>query len=153
MAKESKTPPPGNPPERPQSPAGSGQAPGSAQRAGEVRHDSRGHAVWQWTAETARNVALTTSQVLRRLDSDALQLKDDTLPGRGKGAATTDKMPGGAFDPYESRPAARPPAPTGGGAAAPKPTAPAPRPAPAPPPKAAAPPVPAPWWRRLFGRD
>jgi hypothetical protein len=61
-----------------------------------VRHDSRGHAVWQWAADTARNVAVTTSQVLRRLDHQGLSLQDET--SKSKAA-----RPGAGFNPYEGR--------------------------------------------------
>jgi len=49
----------------------------NGKRAGEVRHDSRGHAVWHWASETARNAAISTSQLLRRLDLSGLSLEDE----------------------------------------------------------------------------
>jgi hypothetical protein len=89
-------------------------------RAGKVTHDARGHAVWQWAAETARSVAITTSQVLRRLDTRSLSLLDDTRSGKApaksqatkpqatqsqptKSQATKSQGPVKGFDPYEGR--------------------------------------------------
>jgi hypothetical protein len=64
-----------------------------------VREDSRGHAVWQWAADTARNLAISTSQVLRRLDHGSLSLKEET----SKQARLRKASPGGGFDPYDGR--------------------------------------------------
>src|ERR1700733_6846973 len=50
--------------------------------AGNVRHEG-GRAVWQWAADTARHVAMSASQVLRKLDASSLTLEDDAAE-RGK---------------------------------------------------------------------
>jgi hypothetical protein len=107
-----------------------------------VRHDSRGHAIWQWAADTARNLAISTSQVLQRLDHDGLSLKDET----SKQARLHKSMPGGGFDPYDgralSRAARATPAPANAarGAGVPKGRSPASAPS-----RSS-------WWRRLFRR-
>jgi hypothetical protein len=125
---------------------------------GKVSHDARGHAVWQWAAETARNLALSTSQVLRRLDTRSLSLQDEPAPAKREAAHGSTKLqgpgkpqgsaklqgsqkpqasakpaPGGGFNPYEGR--------SVGVKAAAK--SPSPRRAPAH----------SSWWRRLFRRD
>jgi hypothetical protein len=103
--------------------------------AGKVSHDARGHAVWQWAAGTARNLTITTSQVLRRLDTRSLSLLDDADGAKTPAKPRVQKFPGPVrshgpvkssmpvkpaqgFDPYEGRankpaakPAARKPAP------------------------------------------
>jgi hypothetical protein len=48
--------------------------------AGGVSHDARGNAVWQWASETARHAAVSTSQLLRRLNVASLSLQDDAKP-------------------------------------------------------------------------
>jgi len=119
---------------------------------GKVSHDARGHAVWQWAAETARNLALSTTQVLRRLDTPSLSLQDEPAPAKREAAHGSAKLqgpgkpqgsvrpqgsvkaaPGGGFNPYEGR--------SVGVKAAAK--SPSPRRAPAH----------SSWWRRLFHRD
>jgi hypothetical protein len=101
---------------------------------GKVRHEGD-RAVWQWAADTARIVALSASQVLRKLDNSSLSIDDDA-PDRGKPSARQGaKLPGGGVNPYESRPAV-----TRGAATAAKPRSPVPAP------------VRASWWSRLFRR-
>ena len=127
------------------------QSEGPERRSGQVRHDARGHAVWQWAADTARSMAITTSQVLRRLDREDLTLQDETRkskvaqkPQLGQRPMAKPKapVPGGGFNPYEGR-AARPAARV------------APAPAPKAKPKAGSPASASSrssWWRRLFRR-
>lgn len=67
---------------------------------GQVRHDAQGKGVLTWAAETARHLALTTSQVLRKLDHSGLAI-DDTAP-RGKRSLRVTQLPGGGSNPYES---------------------------------------------------
>ena len=47
---------------------------------GGVRHDERGHAVWQWASDTARNAINSTSALLRKLEVPGLSLQDDPPP-------------------------------------------------------------------------
>jgi hypothetical protein len=101
-----------------------------------VRHDSRGHAVWQWAADTARNLAITSSQVLRRLDHQGLKLQDETSKSKAS-------RPGAGFNPYEGRQAPQTKA-TANAKAKLKPKN--RLPASAPPARRSS------WWRRLFGR-
>jgi hypothetical protein len=70
---------------------------------GTVQHDAQGRGVFNWAAETARHIALTASQVLRKLDHRELSLEDTNAP-RGKSSARLGQMPGGGVNPYESRP-------------------------------------------------
>jgi hypothetical protein len=70
---------------------------------GKVQHDAQGVGVLNWAAETARHIALSASQVLRKLDHRGLSLEDTNAP-RGKPSTRTNQMPGGGMNPYESRP-------------------------------------------------
>jgi hypothetical protein len=142
---------------------------------GQVQHDDRGNAVWQWAADTARTAMASTSQVLRKLDLTGLSLESDQptetsqaepgarnpgQPERASQRSTSDnKKRGvdsrkGGFDPYSTNagtakraPAAAPANKRAAGA----------QPAP---PSAAnvtrraaeSPPRRASWWQRLLGR-
>jgi hypothetical protein len=84
---------------------------------GQVRHDDRGNAVWQWASDTARTAMASTSQLLRKLDLTSLSLESDqpkpndepeirgTQPTKpaavGKPKGTLDTRKGG-FDPYST---------------------------------------------------
>jgi len=107
--------------------------------AGEVRHDERGHAVWQWASDSARHAVTSTSSLLRRLDVSGLSIAED--PAEKKAAEA--RKPTVATSMNGRLIAAKPAA-----AAAVKPVA-----APA----ALSPESRAvskdPWWRRLFRRD
>jgi hypothetical protein len=70
---------------------------------GTVQHDAQGKGVFNWAAETARNIALTASQVLRKLDHRGLSIEDTNAP-RGKPSERAKQMPGGGTNPYENRP-------------------------------------------------
>ena len=70
---------------------------------GTVQHDAHGKGVFNWATETARNIALTASQVLRKLDHRGLSIEDTNAP-RGKPSGRLNQMPGGGTNPYESRP-------------------------------------------------
>ena|ERR1700689_3080739 len=125
------TTPPRPPPE---------DSPGS----GKMAKDARGRAVWEWAADTARLVALTTSEVLRKLEHKGLSLEDDPkgLPSKPKGGTGGGgASAGGGFNPYDSKLPAR-------GARTPS----APRKAPSARSPGSAP-VRSSWWRRLFGRE
>lgn len=56
-----------------------------------------------WAAETARNIALSASQVLQKLEHRGLSLEDTAAP-RGKPAGRQKQMAGGGINPYESAP-------------------------------------------------
>jgi hypothetical protein len=115
---------------------------------GTVQHD-QGKSVLNWASMTARNIALSASQVLRKLDHRGLSIEDTAAP-RGKPTVRQNQMPGGGMNPYESRPTPQsrhaPKSSTvikGGGApkaASPKATS-----------RAAAR-VRSSWWQRLFRR-
>jgi hypothetical protein len=70
---------------------------------GLVQHDAQGRGVLNWAAETARHIALSASQVLRKLDHRGLSLEDTNAP-RGKPSTRMTQLPGGGMNPYESRP-------------------------------------------------
>jgi hypothetical protein len=70
---------------------------------GKVQHDEHGKGMLNWAAETARHIALSASQVLRKLDHRGLSLEDTAAP-RGKSSARSGPMPGGGTNPYDSRP-------------------------------------------------
>src|SRR5580658_1664198 len=100
-------------PTTPKPPAPSAVAPGAAVPGakppvstkltpGAVSHDAQGKGILMWAAVTARHLALTTSQVLRRLDHSELSL-DETAP-RGKPSLRPTQLPGGGANPYESAP-------------------------------------------------
>lgn len=74
--------------------------------AGTVQHDAHGKGVLNWAADTARMIALSTSQVMRKLDHRGLSLEDTAAP-RGKALGRPSQMPGGGTNPYESRPTPR----------------------------------------------
>jgi hypothetical protein len=46
-------------------------------RAGRVKHDASGRAIWEWAAETGRNALDSTSRLLKRLDLPGLSIVDD----------------------------------------------------------------------------
>jgi hypothetical protein len=77
----------------------------SKEPAKEGREGAR--AAWQRAADTARLAAITTSQVLRKLDNSSLSIDDDSA-ARGKPSVRQGgPMPGGGVNPYESRPPPR----------------------------------------------
>ena len=118
--------------------------------AGEVRHDERGHAVWQWASDSARHAITSTSSLLRRLDVSGLSIAED--PAEKKAAETRKPTVATSINgrPIEAKPAAvavaaRPAAaPSAARAGAVKP-------------EALSPVSRAgsknPWWRRLFRRE
>ena len=84
-------------PPGPKPPVGGNLPPGA------VQHDAQGKGGLGWAADTARHIALTASQVLRKLDHSGLSLEDTNAP-RGKPSGRLNQMPGGGRNPYESRP-------------------------------------------------
>jgi hypothetical protein len=70
---------------------------------GKLQHDAPGMGVFNWATDTARQIALTASQVLRKLDHSGLSI-EDTAPPRGKSSGRSNPMPGGGMNPYESQP-------------------------------------------------
>ncbi|MFI4867913.1 MAG: hypothetical protein ACHQDD_01000 [Steroidobacterales bacterium] len=95
--------------------------PDEGKRAGEVRHDARGHAVWHWATETARNAVVSTSQLLRKLDLSGLSLEDEPPPEASGTAApgqpASGKSASGSSEPHQPGPT--PPAPPPSSAASP----------------------------------
>jgi hypothetical protein len=54
---------------------------------GGVLHDDRGNAVWHWASDTARNAAVSTSALLRRLNVSSLSLEETQDEERRQAAA------------------------------------------------------------------
>jgi hypothetical protein len=55
--------------------------------AGGVLHDDRGNAVWHWASDTARNAAVSTSALLKRLNVSSLSLEETRDEERRQAAA------------------------------------------------------------------
>jgi len=65
--------------------------------AGQIKHDERGNAVWDWLKETSRIFIGSTSALLKKLEAPDLKMEDD-------------KDKGGGYDPYNQRtPVKKPP--------------------------------------------
>jgi hypothetical protein len=87
-------------------------------RAGRVRFDARGKAVWDWDPSAAHD---STTCLIRRLDNEELRFADTqalrpparktTAPSggerRGPLRLEDEPDPGGGFDPYNSAPGDR----------------------------------------------
>jgi hypothetical protein len=136
------------------------EAPGGGKPlSGEVRHDERGHAVWVWATDTARNAVNSASQMLRKLDLSNLSLEDEDRAAsadvsakaaaaaealsleRSGGNSRGPRKPASGFNPYDgvAKPsAAHSPRSAGAARAAVRKS-----------PRATAPPRSS-WWRRLF---
>lgn len=75
--------------------------------AGQIKHDERGNAVWDWLKETSRIFIGNTSALLKKLEAPGLKMedeKDQDLRLEG------DKDKGGGYDPYNQRtPVKKPP--------------------------------------------
>jgi hypothetical protein len=69
--------------------------------AGRVRHDARGHAVWDWAVATGEFATLSTSRALKKLEVADLQIEDHK-PAPLK-VETTGRDKAGGFDPYNQR--------------------------------------------------
>ncbi len=79
-------------------------------RAGRIRHDSTGRAIWEWAADTGRHALDSTSRLLKRLDLPGLSLVDDTKnkdnePPMFGGPKEVDPLQDKrkSFNPYDSR--------------------------------------------------
>ena len=93
-------------------------------RAGHVRHDKSGRAIWEWAVETGRHALDSTSRLLKRLDVPGLAVEgENKKPGAPDspvkpvfgGPAVEDSLAAKrhTFNPYDShkappRAAARP---------------------------------------------
>jgi len=128
---------------------------GRAKRlSGSVRHDERGHAVWQWATDTARNAINSTSALLRKLEVPGLSVQDDAprsgAPPAGAGRSSMannvkatpeeraqDKGRAHAYSSYNAK-RADVPKPAGSGRATKLPVS---------------GPARSSWWRRLLRRD
>lgn len=69
--------------------------------AGRVRHDARGHAVWDWAVATGEFATLSTTRALKKLEVAELSIEDHkTAPLK---LETTGRDKAGGFDPYNQR--------------------------------------------------
>jgi hypothetical protein len=78
-----------------QPPSGSGARP--AKPSGQVRHDDRGNAIWDWLKDTGRNAIESTSRLLKKLEAPQLKVEDS---GNVELRIQGDRDPGGGYDPY-----------------------------------------------------
>jgi hypothetical protein len=84
------------------------RSPLPAQPTGNVVHDARGNAVWDWLKETSRIAIESTTRLLRKLEAPELKMEDTRdeelriMPDDGKRA-------GGGYDPYNQANKARKP--------------------------------------------
>ena len=86
-------------PAAPAKPAAAQQPPAAPTHpAGRVTHDSRGNAVWDWAAKTARAALESTSLLLKKLEVPGLKLEDTN--DRNRELEIQDECPGGGYDPY-----------------------------------------------------
>ena len=102
-------PDPPRPPRRPQADQPAQRKPGAAAGAsGNVVHDSRGNAIWDWLKQTGSHAIESTSRLLKKLEMPELKLEDaPDAPPPG-----TERDPGGGYDPYnQATKPARPPRP------------------------------------------
>lgn len=87
---------------RDQAPGGdSVDMPSSSGPAGRVRHDARGHAVWDWAVATGEFATLSTTRALKKLEVADLSIEDHkAVPLK---LETTGRDKAGGFDPYNQR--------------------------------------------------
>jgi hypothetical protein len=77
-------------------------SPSSAQpepRTGQVVHDDRGNAVWDWLKQTGRNAIESTTRMLRKLESPELKV-EQTHEEELRIQPDGDSCAGGGYDPY-----------------------------------------------------
>lgn len=75
--------------------------PSSSGPTGRIRHDARGHAVWDWAVATGEFATLSTTRALKKLEVADLSIEDHkTAPPK---LETTGRDKAGGFDPYNQR--------------------------------------------------
>jgi len=91
-------------------------------KAGHVRHDKSGRAIWEWAVETGRHALDSTSRLLKKLEHPGLSIEETARIAKLKAASPTrDPAPpapktpaprtkdalslagSGGFNPYNSR--------------------------------------------------
>jgi hypothetical protein len=88
-------PPPGNQSQWPAPP----QKKEAPRPAGQIKHDERGNAVWDWLKETSRIFIGSTSAMLKRLEAPELKMEDD----KDEELRIEGDKPGGGYDPYNRK--------------------------------------------------
>jgi hypothetical protein len=90
--------------------------------AGRVVHDERGNAVWNWAKDAGRSALDSTSALLKKLNIADLKIEgqaDEMPPAKAPAEKLSAKPnvardPGGGYDPYDRKVAAKKPtAPAG----------------------------------------
>jgi hypothetical protein len=81
-------------------PAKASASPGQpGSKTGQVVHDERGNAVWDWLKQTGRNAIESTTRMLRKLESPELKVEqphEEEL----RIQPDSDQCSGGGYDPY-----------------------------------------------------
>jgi hypothetical protein len=97
---------PAKPTSAPAGPTASNEQAAPEGSSGQVVHDSRGNAVWQWVKDTGRQAIESTSALLKKLEMPELKVeehKDTEL------RLEEDVDKGGGYDPYGTRVGSRKP--------------------------------------------
>jgi hypothetical protein len=69
-------------------------------RAGRVRHDASGRAIWEWAVDTGRHALDSTSRLLKRLDLPGLSLLDEEKEKQRKEQERLEAERDGGGSPY-----------------------------------------------------
>jgi hypothetical protein len=70
-------------------------------RAGRVKHDAGGRAIWEWAVDTGRHALDSTSRLLQRLDLPGLSLLDEEQEKKKKAEAEEKAARHAGGNPYD----------------------------------------------------
>lgn len=88
--------------EKPKSPTKSPAKPDN--KAGSIRHDKSGRAIWEWAVETGRHALDSTSRLLKKLENPGLSLEETARIARTKNAPPAkEAAPSRSLAPAQSR--------------------------------------------------